>query len=149
MVEKESAIQKCSLGPEDAYAIDENHSDMVKFAVADLNYTSVLACFRRLLGIGFPKQTPEWAATDPATNDTKEPDTEDHPDEAFLADERRGSSSRTSSQPSLKGKTMFLRPCSPPNASFRDFRVPLAGRYLRPIEQYWPPIPVNVRMDIQ
>lgn len=126
MVERDSAIQKCSLGPQDAQPIDENHSDMVKFAVADLHYTSALHCFRRLLGKSFSRETPEWNPTAPAS-DMGDADTGDYPNEASPVDERAEYASNISSQPCNKGKIICLRLCSPPNALYRDIGVTLAG----------------------
>lgn len=49
MVEKESAIQKCSNHPHEVHPIDEDHSAMVKFAIGDVNYACILDCLRGIL----------------------------------------------------------------------------------------------------
>ncbi|KAF9639078.1 hypothetical protein BFW01_g9975 [Lasiodiplodia theobromae] len=49
MVEKESAIQKCSRHPDEVHFIDKDHSAMVKFSRGDVGYTRVVESLRKFL----------------------------------------------------------------------------------------------------
>lgn len=63
MVEKESAVQKCSRDPDEVHSIDSDHSTMVKFSRGDVSYTRVLDSLLRVLNqeeafsLGFRRQT--------------------------------------------------------------------------------------------
>lgn len=62
MVEKESAIQKCSRHPDEVHSIDKDHSTMIKFSRGDIYYNHVVESLRKFLGqdaftLGVRKQT--------------------------------------------------------------------------------------------
>ncbi|OJD32091.1 kinesin light chain p46822 [Diplodia corticola] len=59
MVDRESAIQRCSRDPEDIYSIDEDHSAMVKFFRDDVNYRCVRDCLAgvsSVVGVDFAEK---------------------------------------------------------------------------------------------
>lgn len=49
MVDKESAIQKCSRHPDEVHFIDKDHSAMVKFSRGDVGYTRVVESLQKFL----------------------------------------------------------------------------------------------------
>lgn len=59
MVDRHSAVHRCSRSPEDTYGIDKDHSAMVKFSMKDADYECVLDCLTRVfpaVGMKVPSQ---------------------------------------------------------------------------------------------
>lgn len=49
MVQKGSAVQKCSRDPDEVLSIDRDHSAMVKFSPGDVGYNNILDVLRKIV----------------------------------------------------------------------------------------------------